>query len=431
MKIAIIGFGREGQSLHQYLKSKKSYKKAAFWILDKNKDLIIPRGVKKVLGSDYLENLDQFDLIFRSPGVPYNIIAKKFKNWKLEIRNLKLQKIISATKLFFALCPCPIIGITGTKGKTTTSTLIYQILKNCGWNAYLAGNVGEPALNVLPKLNKESLVVLEMSSFQLQDLEQSPHIAVILEMFPDHQDSHSSFEEYFEAKSRIALNQKPENRIFYFADNKYSQKIAALSKGEKISINDKVFSPFSNKDLLIPGRHNLRNALMAFSVAQSLRCPSDKILETIRHFRGVEHRLEFVAKIGGVSFYNDSASTNPGTTAVAVRSFKEPKVLIVGGKDKNLSYEDWPKIFSKNKVKSVIIYGENKNKIKKALVKVKKIDIKICSDLPGCVSLAKKIAPQCGAGIVLFSPGAASFDMFRDYAERGQQFKKLVDRSLF
>jgi len=415
-RIAIIGFGREGQSLYQYLKGQATYKRAEFWVLDQNKGLTIPKDVGSVLGPEYLNNLDQFDLIFRSPGVPYHSVSSRLQN--------PHSKLSSATKLFFTKCPCPIIGVTGTKGKTTVSTLIYEIFKNCGWDVYLAGNVGEPALNILPKLKKDSLVVLEMSSFQLQDLTKSPAVAVVLEMFPDHQDAHLSFDEYFQAKSQIALHQNAGNKIFYFTDNQYSKKIANLSKGEKTGINDKNFLPFSAKDLLIPGRHNVRNALMAFSVAQSFGCPTDRILETVFNFKGVEHRLEFVKKNNGVSFYNDSASTNPSTTIAAVKSFKEPKILIVGGKDKNLSYNEWLGVFNMNKVKMIILFGENKNKIKKSLSGEKKFNIKIGQGLNECVLLAKKIA-QAG-DVVLFSPGAASFDMFKNYAERGEQFKRLV-----
>src|SRR3989344_8413262 len=248
MNIAILGFGQEGKSVLKYLKKSPRFKNATISILDKK------------LKKNYLKNLDKFDIIFRSPGIPYNLpeIQKAVK---------KGIEISSSTKLFFNEANnigCEISGITGTKGKGTTSTLLYKILKAAEKNArpkqrrrvFLAGNIGKPAIEILPKLKKKSVVILELSSFQLQDLKQSPAIAVILDIFEDHLDSHKNFEEYIKAKSSISKYQKPTDKIFYFLDNKYSKLIALKSKGKKIPVFPDEFKLFSREDLKISGEHH-------------------------------------------------------------------------------------------------------------------------------------------------------------------------------
>lgn len=395
MKVGILGFGREGKSVFKFLKKKAT-------ILDQKKD------------KNYLKNLNSFDLVFRSPGVPYNLpeIQKAIKAG---------VKFSSATKLFFELCPAPIIGITGTKGKGTTSTLIYQILKKCGFKVLLAGNIGKSPLEILPKVNKKTWVVLELSSFQLQDLEKSPRVAVVTDVFPDHMDAHKDMKEYVDAKSNIALHQKKSDVIFYFQDNLLSKKIAEKSPGAKIGITG---GPFGLK----------KNYVLASTVTAYLGCPTEKIFHTVKNFRGVEHRMEFAREINGVRFYNDSASTNPQTAAAAVLSFKEPVVLIAGGKDKNLDYKPLAEAIKKSgNVKMVVLIGENKNKILHSLagIRNKELRIKNATDLKSAVELAHKFARSLIHNSqfiihVLFSPGAASFDMFKDYADRGEKFKRAV-----
>lgn len=413
MKIAILGYGREGKSLLRFFKKHPRYKKAEIAVLDQKTD------------KNYLEKLTDFDEIFRSPGVPYNLpqIQRAIK---------KGVKFSSATKLFFDLCPAPIIGVTGTKGKSTTSTILYKILKTCGKKVFLTGNIGKPAVDILPKLTKNSLVILELSSFQLQDLKKSPSIAVVTDVFPDHLDAHKHMKEYVAAKANIARHQKKSDAIFYFQDNALSREIATYSPGAKIGV---VGEPFGLK----------KNYVMAATVAAYLDCSTEKIFHTLKKFKGVEHRLEFVREIRDVRFYNDSASTNPQTAAAAVLSFsdkvtKQPSnqslILIAGGKDKNLDYAPLAEAIKKSgNVKLVILFGENKDKIKKALLHVKAPVISL-KDLPSAVKTAyqktmsakskSNVKSQMSNVIVLFSPGAASFDMFKDYADRGEQFKLIV-----
>ena len=441
MKIGILGFGKEGKSTLKFIKKNNSF--AEIEILDKK------------FSKNYLNNLERFDFIFRTPGIPYNSpeIQKAVKNG---------VNVSSATKLFFNEIKKMVrrgsprvIGVTGTKGKGTVSTLIYKVLKACGKDVYLVGNIGRPTLEILPKLKSESVVVLELSSFQLQDLKKSPDIAVVLDIFPDHLDSHKNFKEYINAKSNIAKWQSAGRRktaqVFYFADNKYSKWIAEQSRGEKIPVkinsghSDKF--GFSNRDLKIPGFHNFKNAVMAANIALSLGCPKEKIIRTIKNFRGLEHRLEFIRSIkikkrtnnysnilknNRIDFYNDSASTNPQTAAAAVKSFDGSKILIAGGKDKKLDYKSLVKTLRDSETELVILFGENKKKIYGS-IKKSGVNIELVKDLETAVETAYKTAKLLVANgypliTILFSPASASFDMFKNYEERGKKFKEFVKK---
>ncbi|TSC89162.1 MAG: UDP-N-acetylmuramoylalanine--D-glutamate ligase [Parcubacteria group bacterium Gr01-1014_3] len=413
MKIAILGFGREGKAVFKFLSArggssfggkKNKYKKATIEVLDQKH------------GQDYLKDLDTFDLVFRSPGVPYNRpeIQRAIKNG---------VKFSSVTKLFFELCPAKVIGITGTKGKGTTATLLYKILKASGADVHLAGNIGKPAIDILPKLRNSSTVILELSSFQLQDLGQSPPISIVTETFEDHMDAHKSVKEYLDAKTNIARHQKKDDVIFYFADSDWAKKIALKSPAKKIAVYG---GSFGLK----------KNFVMAATVAAYLGVDRKFIVRTLKNFPGIKHRMELVAENCGVRFYNDSASTNPRTTAAAILEFTNtlnakpyPLVLIAGGKDKNLDYAPLATTLANTShVKTVILLGENKNKVfEKLKIENLKLKIELADDLEIAVKNAYQSAKIYG-GAVLFSPGAASFDMFKDYQDRGEQFKEIVKK---
>ncbi|MBU6500310.1 MAG: UDP-N-acetylmuramoyl-L-alanine--D-glutamate ligase [Patescibacteria group bacterium] len=410
MRLAILGFGREGKSILKFIKKSPEYRGAKIEILDKKRS------------KNYLKNLEKFGIIFRSPGIPYNLPELK-RARKTGVR------FSSATKLFFNNCPTKnIIGVTGTKGKGTTSTLLYKILKASGRRVLLAGNIGKSALEILPRLKNNSLVVLELSSFQLQDLTLSPHIAVVLDIFPDHQDAHLNLREYYEAKTNVARNQKKSDKIFFFKDNALSRWTAAKSRGKKIGIDPKKFRLFGWEDLKIRGWYNFKNAVMAATVTESLGIPEKIILKTVKSFRGNEHRLEFVRKIGGVEFWNDSASTNPQTTAAAIKAFpKEGKILIAGGQDKGLDYKPLAQALKNSDTKLVILFGENKSKIAGA-IKKSGVPIKFVKDLKTAIRTSYNFAKKSPPAKILFSPGATSFDMFENYANRGKQFKLLTKK---
>ena len=411
MKIAILGFGREGQALYKYIKKNKKWE---IWILDKNPNTILPSKVKSSLGQNYLDNLDNFDIIFRSPGIPYLLVSQLIKD---------KSKISSMTKLFFgffdsAQDKSKIIGVTGTKGKGTTSALIHQILKNSGFKTVLSGNMGKPMIDYLAQSKRADFVVLELSSFQLQDMNVSPDIAVIVDMFPDHLDAHKNLKEYYDAKSNIGKYQKKSDVIFYYKNNPVSARIASKSP--------------SIKKPILPKNNNLKkNFEMASAVAKYCGCPQNIIEKTIKNFKGLEHRLEFVKSIDGVSFYNDSAGTNPIATIAAIQSFNEPIVLIAGGKDKGFDYGSLGLAIKNSTVKNVILFGENKNKILKT-INSKNCSCEMAENIKEAVNAAlikaKEIRKMVKSVVVLFSPASASFDMFNNYAERGERFKSAVDR---
>ncbi|MEK9154953.1 MAG: UDP-N-acetylmuramoyl-L-alanine--D-glutamate ligase [Patescibacteria group bacterium] len=418
-KIAVLGFGREGKSILKFLKKSVRYKNAIISVLDKKSD------------KNYLKNLNDFDEVYRSPGVPYNLleIQKAIK---------KGVRFKSATTLFFEEARkigCKIIGITGTKGKGTTSTLLYKILRASGKNVYLAGNIGKPAIDILPYLNKNSVVILELSSFQLQDLRYSPDIAAVLDVFEDHLDSHKNFKEYLNAKISISEFQHSSNKIFYFSDNKYSKLIAEHGFAEKIAVSTDNFNLFKPKELKMAGHHNFKNAVMATMIAKNLGIKEEIIKKVVRNFRGLEHRLEFVREINNVKLYNDSASTNPYTAVAAIEAFSEPKILIAGGKDKNLDYSPLKNALKKSNVKLVILFGENKQKIAKTIFRSRNKELRIMNvnNLETAVKkayiAAKSIIHNSYFIIhIIFSPASASFDMFKDYQDRGKKFKELVKK---
>lgn len=409
VKVGILGFGREGKSVLRYLRRSSQFKKARIEILDYKKN------------KNYLKGLARFDLIFRSPGIPYNLP---------ELKKAREDGVYfsSVTRLFFENFKGKIIGVTGTKGKGTTSTLLYQILKAEGKNkVFLAGNIGRPAIDAMVKCPGCLVAVLEFSSFQLHDLDMSPQIAVMLDVFPDHQDAHETLKEYYEAKANVAKFQKKSDVIFYFTDNAKSKELAKMSPAKKISVDYRKFKMFRPQDLQIKGLHNFRNAVMAASVASYLKVSADDIKRTVLKFRGLEHRLEYIGQKNEVNFFNDSASTNPDTSAAAVASFpKKSQVLIVGGLDKNLDYSILKKAVKKHEPALVVLMGENRNKIKLSL-KGAGVKLKVVSSLASAVKDAYEAARKIkGERNVIFSPGAASFDMFKDYADRGRKFKKLV-----
>lgn len=446
MKIAILGFGREGRAVLKFLKKSPQYKNAEIWILDRNPEVLssIKYQVSGTqLGKNYLKNLEDFDIVFRSPGIPY---------MRRELINARKNgvKFSSVTKLFFERCPASTIGVTGTKGKGTTATLIFQILKKAGKKAHLVGNIGKPALDELAKIKKGEFVVYELSSFQLQDLGRSPHMAVILDIFPDHQEnvqtathgSHVSMHEYIEAKANICRFQKNEDVVFFLNQNKIARAIAKNGQGKKIPVSEKGFSILKKDDLIIRGLHNYRNAIATTKVAKYLKIPDKIIRNVITNFKGLPHRLEFVRKIKvsgdkSIEFYNDSFSTSPQPTMAAIRAFQDTdNILILGGYDKGLSYEPLIPVLDKSTVRLLVLMGDNRKKILKVLNKYckekkKPFSCKIieASDFRSAIKLSYAFA-RSYKGItsmrIIFSPATSSFDMFRNYADRGEKFKELV-----
>lgn len=448
--VAIIGIGLEGKDVLRFL-SKKGAKVTVFDQKQKEElDLVDVRSLRFDVrcGPDYLKGgLQGFHYIVRSPGVRPDLpqILDAVKGG---------AKITSATNIFFSLCPAPVIGITGTKGKGTTATLVYECLVKSlpaqagGKSVYLAGNIGKPYLELLPLLKPDDFVILELSSFQLIDIERSPHIAVVLNITTDHLDWHKDREEYVAAKENIVRFQTQEDYAVLMKDYEtpasFAQKTRAAvywasvkeqARGAyvlhgKIVVNiDKEEEVGSVDKLLLRGRHNWENVAAATCASYLAGATVEGIKKGVFSFKGLPHRLELVGTHNGITFYNDSFATSPAPVLAAVASFTEPVILILGGSSKGLSYEEFGKELANRKhIKAVLIIGEVGPEIQKAM-KEGGFTGKIVAGGKNMVEIVQNAAYHAQPGdVVLLSPAAASFDMFKDYKDRGEQFKKEVGR---
>lgn len=423
-KVAVIGLGIEGKDAINYLLKEgaeitlfdqKNESDLDFENIDREK-------ISLVCGSNYLKSgLLGFDYIVRSPGVyPYmpEIIQAKETG----------AKVTSAIKIFFDEAKGKIIGVTGTKGKGTTSTLIYEILKADGRDVHLSGNIGKPSLELLPSLTDNSWTVLELSSFQLMDMEKSPHIAVVLNITEDHMDWHKDRNEYIDAKKNIAKFQNENDFAVINGEYETPRSFETLGLGKKIIYSKALLDDKYKKELLLRGEHNLENIAAAVEVAKAAGVNEEIILNTVRQFKGLEHRLELVGDIDGVKYYNDSFATGPQPTMAAINSFTEDETLILGGSDKGLNYKELGDLINlKKNIKNVILIGVTGSKIKEYLDEkygYKITDLGLNTNMKEIVDIAHELSTP--NSVVILSPASASFDMFKNYKDRGNQFKESV-----
>ena len=439
MKIAIAGYGLEGKQNYKYFNKPGN----DLTIVDEREDIDTPSDAKYITGDGAYDDMSQFDMVIRTAGLS-----------PLKIKKAKL--VWSATNEFFAKCKAPIIGVTGTKGKGTTSSFITSILRSSGKKVHLVGNIGVPALSVLPDIRPEDFVVYEMSSFQLWDIKYSPHIAVVLMIEPDHLDVHTDFEDYLKAKSNIRRWQNLNDICIYHPSNPFSQKIASVTlatidqttKGDYLNnihrygikddglvyikddffyTNDRKICPISCVKL--PGKHNLENACAAMSAVLELKLDisDNQFAEGLRSFTGLPHRLKYVSEINDVKFYDDSISTTPGSAIAAIKSFTSPKVLILGGSYKGGDFTDLVKEIKKSNIRQIILMGDEANRIEQFLKDagiVKYINLERCS----MFEIVSKAASAASPGdVVILSPACASFGMFKNYQDRGKKFINAVD----
>ena len=408
MKILMLGYGKEGKSLENYFK--RHDENIIFDILENF-------TTEELKQRDY----SQYDIIFRSPSVPPTHLKNEF----------------SATQYFFDHCPCPIIGVTGTKGKGTTCSFIHAILKSLGKDSHLVGNIGFPAIDALDELKSTSIVVFEMSSFQLWDLKKSPHIAVVLRIEADHLNVHHGYDDYVNAKGHITEYQTEKDSVIYFKDNADSAKIAQNSPGQHFPY------PLEQKSeklklllnsLKVPGEHNKEDAEAALiAVSAFYHTPLDvfidqnfeKLKSGLQSFKGLPHHIEFVKTINGVDYYDDSFSASYPSLEVAIKAFPEKNVfLIAGGKDRGLELTKAKRaIFDAPNLKKAFLIGETRHKLAENEDQAKYI---LEDTLESAVKDAKAAAEKAENSIVLLSPGAASFDMFKDFYARGDQFQKII-----
>lgn len=425
MRIAILGFGAEGKSSLKYF-SKDPQNDIT--VCDSSDKLNLPKNIKSKTGENYLDDLDSFDIIVRSPGIKLSDIKSK-------------GKISSQVKIFFENCPAPIIAVTGTKGKSTTTSLIYHILKYGNKKVWLGGNIGKPVLDFLNQVKKSDLVVLELSSFQLQDLDVSPHVAVSTMIEPEHLDYHKDFDEYFLSKSNLFRFQKPNDIVVYNINNTASKKLAKFSLGKKIAygVSDKnvdgarmnqgkIYFNFQfimdRSAINLRGDHNIENVLAAIGATHEYVNDANTLSRAISSFEALPHRLELVAKIDGVSYYDDSIATTPSSAIAAIRAFDNPKILVLGGSDKGADFSSLAEEISRSNIKMVIAIGKMGKKIIESLELVKYSNFVMAKDMAEVVRLAKQNALK--GDVVLLSPACASFDMFDNYVDRGEKFKMEV-----
>jgi len=392
-------------------------------------------------GEDYLDHLDEADIIVKSPGINPAIrqIAEARKNGK---------EITSEIEIFMSLCPCKMIAVTGSDGKTTTTTLIYKILSEEGYRCYVGGNIGTPLLDKVEEMRPDDMVVLELSSFQLMNMRVSPHVAVITNITPNHLDYHKDMTEYVDAKMQIFINQSETGKLVVNRDNSITASFAGKQKGSveffsrRYNDADAIVSDgwicykgekiVRTGDIRIKGVHNLENYLAATAATMEF-VDKESIENVAKNFGGVEHRMEFVRHLDGVNFYNDSIGSTPTRTIAGLEAHDGDIVLIAGGKDKNLDYTDLGRVI-KRKVKVLVLVGATSDKIEASVreafgdspcIPIIRQD-NYEDAVKGAFALARGIRKKEDVAVIM-SNASTSFDMFKNFEERGNVYKSIVN----
>ena len=449
-KVAVIGLGVSNIPLIDYLHDLKSnvtfFDGREIDDIDKNIiDKIVNYGMSFSFGKGYLEKLVGFDIIFRSPSCLPTVPELMKEAERGAIITTEIEMVIE-------LCPGLVIGVTGSDGKTTTTTLIHEIIKEDGYTCFLGGNIGTPLFTRINEMQPEDIVILELSSFQLMNMKISPKISVITNITPNHLNVHTDMEEYVEAKKNIFKHQGKDGLLILNYDNEITRSCASEAPGEvvffsskdknqngyivdtddgkiKVTENGLRKHVFDTKNMKLRGVHNFENAACAIIATKKL-VKKESYERVLTEFKGVEHRLELVKETKNrIKWYNDSVSSSPTRTIAGLNAFSFKNIiLIAGGYDKNLDYNVLAKPILDN-CKALILLGQTSDKIEKAVLleqKKTKKDLKIykCKALNQTVQTANEIAIK--GDIVLFSPASASFDMFKNFAERGEIFKQYV-----
>lgn len=426
MNIALAGFGLEGKASFDYWNDGSN---EITIISEQTNTASLPTDVDCVLGDDAFAQLHDFDLIIRSPGINPGKLPYEGKVW-------------SATNEFFEKCPAMIIGVTGTKGKGTTCSLIASILRSAGRTVHLVGNIGSPALEVLHEIEEDDIVVYELSSFQLWDIERSPEVAVVLPFEADHLDVHDSYEDYVNAKMNILRFQSEDDVSIVHASHQGKNYLPVTDAlyleypgQDSVYVKDGWFVSESQKiclvdSLRLPGEHNIQNASAAI-IAAGYGIPAEQIedmeriySEGLSEFDGLPHRLKFVAEKNGVKYYDDSIATTPGSALAALASFDEPKLLILGGHDKGADYSELIESCAQTAT-TVVAIGSNGPRIAELC---RDSDVAVAEVVGSMAEIVRETADIAQPGsVVILSPAAASFDMFKNYSDRGNQFVDAVN----
>lgn len=445
-KIAIVGFGREGKSTYNFIR--KYLKEQKLSILDKNINLtnnneylLEDKNVNLVLGEHYLEKLDIYDLIIKSPGISFN---------NIDITNIK-DKITSECNLLLEQTNAFVIGVTGTKGKSTTSSLIYKIIKDQNKDVYLCGNIGTPIFDYIDLIGHNSILVVEMSAYHTEFIRKSPNIGIILNLFEEHLDYFKSKEKYFLSKLNMFKYQNSDDYGIYSADNKTLKelvekedykgnlvRVLSINKSENIVNNTvfcdekyiyiksndkikKIYDINSKRHLL--GRHNLENIMFVLAVANILKLDLKKVIKSINEFTPLEHRMEKVGVFKGITFYNDSIATIPEATINCIESLKLVDTLILGGMDRGIDYSGLVSYLEKSDIRNLICLPETGHKIGKYLDKTK--NVIYVEEMKNAVEEAYKVTEK--GKICLLSPAASSYNRYKSFEEKGKDYKKNVE----
>lgn len=435
--ITVIGIGISNMPLIEYLVKAGANVTAcdahdSEWLGDNYKKCC-ELGVKTCLGESYLDNLTD-DIIFKTPGMRFDVPA-------LKAAAERGAKITSEMETFFELCPSHIIAVTGSDGKTTTTTLIHRMMSDAGYKTWLGGNIGKPLLADVDNMTENDYAILELSSFQLHTMPYSPEIGVITNLSPNHLDWHTDYDEYIDAKTNIFKHMSSDNKLILNADNADSSALLPLAH-----CNVKMFSRKTNasvclkdgviyngsravldiSDIKIPGMHNVENYMAAIAAVDGL--VNDEIIVNVaKDFGGVPHRIELVRTFEGVRYYNSSIDSSPNRTINTLNVFPEKVIMISGGKDKGIPYDDIGEPVV-NSVKTLILIGATTEKIADAVTAADKngeVEMIRVSSYEDAVNTARGKAND--GDVVLLSPASTSFDMFRNFEERGNLFKKIVN----
>ena len=425
-KIVILGFGREGKSTYNFIR--KYLPEENILIIDSAIDITKEENVYLIEDvytevwktDDYLEILNDYDIIFKSPGISF-----KGK----DISKIK-NKITSQLQVLLKYIDKITIGVTGTKGKSTTSSLIYKILKDQEKKVVLGGNIGIPVLDEIDEILESDYIIIEMSSHQLQYLDVSPKISILLNIFEEHLDHYNSYDEYALAKANIAKYQKKEDYFIYNKDNEKLietiNKINIESKKIVISSDNKITFNFEAERKLI-GKHNEYNIMFALAVSEILNLDNEKTSKSIYEFEGLPHRMEYVGKYNNIKYYNDSISTIPEATIKAIETFKDTNTIIIGGMDRGIHYDKLIEFLNSSDVQNIICMYDTGKKIYDILVSINSDkNIIYVKDLEEAVSVSKTVTKENMSCIL--SPAAASYGIFKNFEERGNAFKEYVKK---
>lgn len=396
-------------------------------------------GCRLCLGEEYLDGLNE-DVIFRTPGMRPDVP-------ELAAAVARGSTLTSEMEVFFEVCPCPIIAVTGSDGKTTTTTIIAELLRSAGKTVHLGGNIGHPLLAETPSIQPEDVAVLELSSFQLMTMGRSPHIAVITNLSPNHLDVHKDFAEYITAKENIFTHQNAQDIAVFNADNSITAQQAERALGRarlfsrKNEVEDGVFLRdgkiiarhggqervvMNREDIRLPGEHNVENYLAAIAAVDGM-VSDDRIAAFARSFGGVEHRIELIRTLDGVRWYNDSIASSPSRTIAGLRAFPEKVILIAGGKDKGISYAELGSVVNDH-VKLLLLCGATAGVIRESVEQSENyqgLEIIDVADYHQAAQIARERAVE--GDVVILSPASTSFDRFKNFMERGKAFKEVVN----